>query len=159
MGSLPGVWLVEATVDEGGALCVRWQSLGGARGDKVHLYVYSESCRRGLAALGERGKGKSKILLPAEFAGSGLHVWAFAEGKEGRVSGTAYASVAEQVGDDLVGGDAFGFGEVVADQAVAEDVVGHGADVLGVGRVLAVEGGVGARADDEVLRGARAGTP
>ena len=90
-GSLPGVRLVEATVDEGGALQVRWESLGGVRGDRVHLYVYSENCRQGLAAQGERGKGRSKILLPAEFAGSGLHVWAFAEGKDGRVSGTAYA--------------------------------------------------------------------
>ena len=89
-GSLPGVRLVEAAVDEGGALRVRWESLGGVRGDKIHLYIYDAASGRGLAAAATRGEGRAEVLLPEEFTSGDLHVWAFAEGKGGRVSGTAY---------------------------------------------------------------------
>ena len=89
-GSLPGVRLVEAAVDEGGALRVRWESLGGVRGDKIHLYIYDAASGRGLAAAATRGEGRAEVLLPEEFTSGDLHVWAFAEGKGGRVSPTAY---------------------------------------------------------------------
>ena len=91
-GSLPGVRLVEAEVDEGGALRVRWQSLGGVLGDRIHIYIYDAASGRGLAAAGTRGEGRAEVLLPEEFRVGELHVWAFAEGKGGRVSGTAYAA-------------------------------------------------------------------
>ena len=89
-GSLPGVRLTEAAVDEGGALRVRWESLGGVRGDKIHLYIYDAASGRGLAAAATRGEGRAEVLLPEEFSAGNLHVWAFAEGKGGRVSPTAY---------------------------------------------------------------------
>ena len=96
-GSLPGVRLTEAAVDEGGALRVRWESLGGVRGDKIHLYIYDAASTRGLAAAGTRGEGRAEVLLPEEFSAGDLHVWTFAEGKGGRVSGTAYISVSDPV--------------------------------------------------------------
>ena len=96
-GSLPGVRLVEAAVDEGGALRVRWESLGGVRGDRIHLYIYDAASGRGLAAAATRGEGRAEVLLPEGFSAGDLHVWAFAEGKGGRVSGTAYISVSEPV--------------------------------------------------------------
>ena len=91
-GSLPGVRLVEAAVDEGGALRVRWESLGGVRGDRIHIYIYDAASGRGLAAAATRGEGGAEVLLPEEVRAGELHVWAFAEGKEGRVSPTAYAA-------------------------------------------------------------------
>ena len=97
MGSLPGVRLREAAVDAGGRLRVCWESLGGVRGDRVHVYVYDAACGRGVAAVGRRGEGRVEVLLPDELAGGELHVWAFAEGRNGRVSPTAYVA-AEQEG-------------------------------------------------------------
>ena len=97
-GSLPGVRLVEATVDEGGVLRVRWESPGGVRGDRVHLFVYSEALRRGLCVAGERGRGEAQLLLPDGFTpADGLHVWAFAEGGNGQVSPTAYIAAGRHI--------------------------------------------------------------
>ena len=96
-GSLPGVRSLQWSVDEGGALRVQWESLGGVRSDKIHLYIYDAASARGLAAAGTRGEGRAEVLLPEEFSAGDLHVWAFAEGKGGRVSGTAYISVSEPV--------------------------------------------------------------
>ena len=91
-GSLAGVRLVEATVDEGGALRVRWESLGGRLGDRIHIFIYCAGLRRGICAEGERGRGGVQLLLPDGYAAvGGLHVWAFAAGRTGQVSSTAYA--------------------------------------------------------------------
>ncbi len=81
---------LQYAVDEGGVLHVRWESVGGVRSDRVHIYVY---CRgRGLCAEGRRGEGRVQLLLPEEFAADGLHVWAFAASVNGEVSPTAYAA-------------------------------------------------------------------
>ena len=65
----------------------------------------------------------------------------------------------DEFADQSLDGDAFGFGFVVADDAVAQDRQGHGAHVFDVWAVLAGEGGVALRSHDEVLRSARTGTP
>ena len=89
-GSLPGLHGLQYTVDEGGVLHVRWESAGGVRSDRVHLYIY---CRgRGLCAEGRRGEGRAQLLLPEDFMSDELHVWAFAASANGEVSPTAYAA-------------------------------------------------------------------
>ena len=89
-GSLPGIANLQYTVDEAGVLRVRWEREGGVRGDRVHLYVYCEAARSGLAAEGRRGDGGLQLLLPEGFASEGLHVWAFASNSSGNVSNTQY---------------------------------------------------------------------
>ena len=89
-GSLVAPTALQYAVDEEGVLHVRWESAGGVRSDRVHIYVY---CRgRGLCAEGRRGEGRVQLLLPEEFAADGLHVWAFAASANGEVSPTAYAA-------------------------------------------------------------------
>ena len=91
-GTLPGIRNLQYAVDEGGVLRLRWESVGGVHGDRVHIYIY---CRgRGLCAEGRRGEGRAQLLLPDGFAEGELHVWAFAAAGDGRVSPTAYASAA-----------------------------------------------------------------
>ena len=91
-GTLPGIRNLQYAVDEGGVLRLRWGSVGGVHGDRVHIYIY---CRgRGLCAEGRRGEGRAQLLLPDGFAEGELHVWAFAAAGDGRVSPTAYASAA-----------------------------------------------------------------
>ncbi len=65
----------------------------------------------------------------------------------------------QQFIDDLVGGDVFGFGIVVAYDAMAQDIEGDGADILGVGGVFAVHSGIGAGTHNEVLGGSGTGAP
>ena len=69
------------------------------------------------------------------------------------------APISQQPFDDGFDSVSLGFGLVVADDAVPQDGRGNGADVLDVGAVLAVQGGVDLGADDQVLRGARPGAP
>ena len=91
-GSLAVPAALQYTVDEGGVLRVRWESLGGRLGDRIHIFIYSAGLRRGICAEGERGRGGVQLLLPDGFAAvDGLHVWAFAAGRTGQVSSTAYA--------------------------------------------------------------------
>ena len=94
-GRLAGVRLTEATVDEGGALRVKWQSLGGQPADRVHIFIYSEAQRQGVCAEAGRAAGHTAVLLPDGFAAAGLHVWAFAASASGRVSPTAYCAATE----------------------------------------------------------------
>jgi hypothetical protein len=60
---------------------------------------------------------------------------------------------------NLLHADAFGFGFEVAHQAMAQDRHGHGADILDIGRVLAIEEGVALGTYDEVLGGPGASAP
>ena len=59
--------------------------------------------------------------------------------------------------DDAIDVDAFGFGAVVGEDAVAEDGGGEGADVVGGDVGASVEEGAGLGAEDEELGGAEAG--
>ena len=112
-GRLAGVRLTGATVDEGGALRVRWESLGGRLSDRIHIFIYSAALRRGICAEGERGRGGVQLLLPDGFAAvGGLHVWAFAAGRTGQVSSTAYAEVLQAGEGDGADVDAEGEREI-----------------------------------------------
>ena len=95
-GSLAGVRLTGAAVDEGGALRVKWQSLGGQPADRIHIFIYSEAQRQGVCAEAGRAAGHTAVLLPDGFAAAGLHVWAFAASASGRVSPTAYCAATPQ---------------------------------------------------------------
>ncbi len=103
-GRLAGLCGVRWAVDERGAMTVRWMSEGGGRHDRVHLYVYCAASGRGVAAEGERGRGRARFLLPQEFVCGELHVWAFAEGRTGEVSATAYGL--EESGEEGLSGGA-----------------------------------------------------
>ena len=89
-------------VEEGGVLHVRWSAEGGALTDRIYIYVYSPALGTGFALEGERGGRHAQALLPEGFADGGLHVWAFAAGKDGRVSATVY--VEEETREVPVGG-------------------------------------------------------
>ncbi len=65
----------------------------------------------------------------------------------------------EQLLDDRVGGDAFGRGGEVGQDAVPQHRVGQRLDVVGRDVRPAVEQGAGLAAEDQVLHGARAGAP
>ena len=89
-GHLTALKGLQYTVDEEGVLHVRWESAGGVRSDRVHIYVY---CRgRGLCAEGRRGEGRVQLLLPEDFMSDELHVWAFAASANGEVSATVYGA-------------------------------------------------------------------
>ena len=98
-GSLPGVRSLQWSVDEDGALRVRWERGGGVRGDRVHIYVYCRGC--GLVAEGRRGDGHVQLLLPEGFTPDGMHVWAFAANGQGEVSKTVYGGLAEELGQEV----------------------------------------------------------
>src|SRR4051812_42091308 len=86
--------------------------------------------------------------------------------KQWRLPDELWASVAhrlarwfdgfEELGDDFFDGDAFGFGAVVDEDAVAEDGGGEGADVVGGDVGAAGEEGADLGAQDQVLAGAEA---
>ncbi len=89
-GSLAVPAALRYAVEEGGVLHVRWSAEGGALTDRIYIYVYSPALGTGFALEGERGGRHAQALLPEGFADGGLHVWAFAAGKDGRVSATVY---------------------------------------------------------------------
>src|SRR5712664_2340800 len=68
-------------------------------------------------------------------------------------------NVSEQVGDDLVGGFAFGVRLKATDDAVAQDERGKGSHIFAGHIEAAIAGGAGATGHDQVLAGARAGAP
>ena len=90
-GSLPAV---ESPVAERvDALTVRvgWERGLGRGADTVHLYAYCPAAGTGLAvAAVERGRKHAQFVLPQEFAGQEVHLWAFAVNAEGVVSPTRY---------------------------------------------------------------------
>ena len=101
-GSLAVPASLRYAVEEGGVLHVRWSAEGGGLTDRIYIYVYSPSLGMGITMQGERGGGHAQALLPEGFADGGLHVWAFAAGKDGRVSATVY--VEEESQEVPVGG-------------------------------------------------------
>lgn len=107
-GSLVGLRLTEAAVDEGGALKVKWQCLGGQPGDRIHIFIYSEVQRQGVCAEADRAAGHVAVLLPDGMAADsgGLHVWAFAAGAQGEVSPTAYISTSNRLETTVLHDDA-----------------------------------------------------
>ena len=121
-GTLPAVQGVEYERGEGGAVEVRWARGLGRGSDTVHVYAYCPAASTGLAvAAAERGRRGVRFLLPADFAMEEVHLWVFAEGKEGAVSATTYAEPSassesidtECVADDGQAGPlAVGFGRV-----------------------------------------------
>ena len=83
---------VEYERGEGGAVEVRWARGLGRGSDTVHVYAYCPAASTGLAvAAAERSRKGVRFLLPEGFAMEEVHLWVFAEGKEGAVSATTYA--------------------------------------------------------------------
>ena len=121
-GTLPAVQGVEYERGEGGAVEVRWARGLGRGSDTVHVYAYCPAASTGLAvAAAERGRRGVRFLLPEGFAMEEVHLWVFAEGKDGAVSATTYAEPSassesidtECVADDGQAGPlAVGFGRV-----------------------------------------------
>lgn len=95
-GTLPAVQGVEYERGEGGAVEVRWARGLGRGSDTVHVYAYCPAAATGLAvAAAERGRRGVRFLLPEGFAMEEVHLWVFAEGKDGNVSATQYATPKE----------------------------------------------------------------
>ena len=94
-GSLPPV--EGATAERVDALTVRvgWQRGLGRGADQVHLYAYCPAAATGLAvAAVERGRRQAQFILPQEFAGEEIHLWAFVVNAEGVASATRYVPLA-----------------------------------------------------------------
>jgi hypothetical protein len=87
---------LQYAVDERGVLSVRWAADGGGLADDIHIYIYSPAAGRGLTAVAERGRRGVQLLLPEEFAGGELHLWAFAASSQGNVSATVYGAAMAQ---------------------------------------------------------------
>ena len=98
-GSLAAPAALQYTVDEGGVLTVRWCAEGGSLTDRVHIYIYCPAAQTGIVLEGERGRHGLQTLLPQDFVGEDLHLWAFASNARGEVSPTAYAAKAENPSD------------------------------------------------------------
>ena len=92
---------LQYAVDERGALSVRWAADGGGLADDIHIYIYSPAAGRGLTAVAERGRRGVQLLLPEEFAGGELHLWAFAASSQGNVSATVYGTAMAQPAAEL----------------------------------------------------------
>lgn len=104
-GHLPAVRLTEAEVGEGGVVTVQWSKEGGRNEDRVHFYAYSPMCGTGLTvATVERGRRRGRFVLPAQFAGADVHLWAVAENAAGEVSPTAYILLSVDTADVEGGG-------------------------------------------------------
>ena len=99
LGRLTAPKGLQYAVDEGGALTVRWCAEGGSLTDRVHIYIYCPAAQTGIALEGERGRHGLQALLPQDFGGEELHLWAFASNARGEVSPTAYAAMAENPSD------------------------------------------------------------
>ena len=95
-GSLAAPQALQYAVDEGGVLTVRWSAEGGSLTDRVHIYIYSPAAQTGIALQGERGRHGLQALLPQDFVGEELHLWAFAAAADGRVSPTVYGTSATE---------------------------------------------------------------
>ena len=99
------VRLTEAEVGEGGVVTVQWCKEGGRNEDRVHFYAYSPMCGTGLTvATVERGRRRGRFVLPAQFAGADVHLWAVAENAAGEVSPTAYILLSVDTADVEGGG-------------------------------------------------------
>ncbi len=92
---------LQYAVDERGVLAVRWVADGGGLADDIHIYIYSPAAGRGLTAVAERGRRAVQLLLPEEFAGGELHLWAFAASGQGNVSATVYGTAMAQPAAEL----------------------------------------------------------
>ena len=95
-GSLAAPAALQYTVDEGGVLTVRWSAGGGRLADRIHIYLYCPAAMTGIALQGERGRHGLQALLPQDFVGEELHLWAFAAAADGRVSPTVYGTSATE---------------------------------------------------------------
>ena len=93
-GSLAAPQALQYAVDEGGVLAVRWSAGGGRLADRIHIYVYCPAAMTGIALEGERGRHGLQSLLPQDFVGEELHLWAFAAAADGMVSPTVYGAPA-----------------------------------------------------------------
>ena len=107
-GSLAAPAALQYAVDEGGVLTVRWSAEGGSLTDRVHIYIYSPAAQTGIALQGERGRHGLQALLPQDFAGEELHLWAFASNASGNVSNTQYINPIDSTGEknDIVNAEA-----------------------------------------------------
>ena len=97
-GSLPPV--EGAVAERVDALTVRvgWQRGLGRGADQVHLYAYCPAAATGLAvAAVERGRRQAQFILPQEFAGEEIHLWAFVVNAEGVASETCYLGFEEEL--------------------------------------------------------------
>ena len=94
LGTLAAPRRLQYTVDERGAIAVSWSADGGRLTDRIHIYIYSPAAATGVCAAAERGRRRTQLLMPQNFASGDLHVWAFAEGVGGEVSETRYAAAA-----------------------------------------------------------------
>ena len=107
-GSLAAPAAPQYAVDEGGVLTVRWSAEGGSLTDRVHIYIYSPAAQTGIALQGERGRHGLQALLPQDFAGEELNLWAFASNASGNVSNTQYINPIDSIGEknDIVNAEA-----------------------------------------------------
>ncbi len=71
----------------------------------------------------------------------------------------SHGSLLKKAFDDVFFRDALGFGLVVADDAMAEDVFCDGAHIFFVGGIFTVYAGMAFGTEHEILRGTRAGAP
>ena len=95
LGPVAPVALGRATVTDDGRLEVDFERnplhMASNAYDQVRLYVYSPELGQGyLSAAVYRREGRVALLLPAGFAGTELHLYAFAFDRQGRYSATAY---------------------------------------------------------------------
>ncbi len=91
-GSVPIVSITSAVI-EGDCLTVIFDGYvyGGAATDRLFLFVYSSTLRAGtLATPVPRSAGKVTALLPTEWLGQPLHLYAFLQGYRLRTSETIY---------------------------------------------------------------------
>lgn len=96
-GSLPAIGAPEASRLDALTISVRWERGLGRGADMVHLYAYCPAAGTGLAvAAMERGRRQAQFLLPQDFAGEEVHLWAFAVGEAGVASPSLYVPFADE---------------------------------------------------------------
>ena len=95
-GHLPGIVGGAAERVDAERVRVRWERGLGRGADWVHVYAYCPAAGRGMAvARVERSRKGAEFVLPADFAGEEVHLWAFVENAEGVVSPTLYLAFSD----------------------------------------------------------------
>ena len=94
-GSLPPIQGPAAERVDALTVRVGWERGLGRGADTVHLYAYCPAAGWGLAVGAvERSVKYAQFVLPQEFAGEEVHLWAFAVNAEGVASATCYVPFA-----------------------------------------------------------------
>ena len=94
-GTLPPIQKAAARRVDATTVNVGWERGLGRGADTVHLYAYCPAAGWGLAVGAvERSVKYAQFVLPQEFAGEEVHLWAFAVNAEGVASATCYVPFA-----------------------------------------------------------------